>query len=120
MDRQFGAVLPDDAQDLEESARDCGAQIKPRVVVLVLDHHRIGHGMTDVLVGDAVSSGRVVDFHSSIVLRNPQVEGREDGAANPSQYGTSERPPFLEKLSLRASFSKIGPAIGAADPHSNA
>ena len=56
------------------------AEIEPRVVVLVIDAHRVVDRVLNVLAVDPVLACRRMDLHRRIVIRN---RSRVDGATQP-------------------------------------
>jgi len=69
MDHKLGAIIADDCDDLEHRGVTRWAQVKLRVVVLLIGRHRVRRRMHDVLVGHAMRTGRRVDVHDNNVIR---------------------------------------------------
>jgi len=62
VDRELRAVIANDCHDLEQIGSARRPEVEAGVVALLVDRHRVGHGVLDVLVGDAVLARRRMDL----------------------------------------------------------
>lgn len=78
MNRQGGALDGDQHQDFDQIAGPIRADDEPTVRVFadVVDDQRMVDGVEQVIVRDAVATGRGVDVHLNTVLRKPKGDTR--------------------------------------------